>query len=142
MFYKIKLLKNKSYELFGQLYGIYCQSFIRSWTTKEIILRNSLIIKPYFIQSKRSVLTRNFCREYGNPDISSISELMKQEKIPTSVEELQTQLVRERKEHIEELKRLTKALREEKLRSLANSTMIDLAERKFNIAIRKKSAAK
>lgn len=85
---------------------------------------------------------RNFCREYGNPDISSISELMKQEKIPTSVEELQARLVRERKEHIEELKRLTKALREEKLRSLANSTMIDLAERKFNIAIRKKSAAK
>ena len=67
---------------------------------------------------------------------------MKQEKIPTSVEELQAQLVRERKEQIEELKRLTKALREEKLRSLANSTMIDLAERKFNIAIRKKSAAK
>ena len=37
-----------------------------------------------------------FCREYGNPDISSISELMKQEKIPTSVEELLYQLVRER----------------------------------------------
>ena len=32
----------------------------------------------------------------GNPDISSISELMKQEKIPTNVEELLYQLVRER----------------------------------------------
>ena len=69
----------------------------------------------------------NFCREYGNPDLSSIHELMKKENIPTTVEELQALLAK---------------LREERLRSLANSTMIDLAEKRFNIPIRKKSGAK
>ena len=84
----------------------------------------------------------NFCREYGNPDLSSIQELMKKENIPTTVEELQALLAKERKAHVEELKRLNKELREERLRSLANSTMIDLAEKRFNIPIRKKSGAK
>ena len=84
----------------------------------------------------------NFCREYGNPDLSSIHELMKKENIPTTVEELQASLAKERKAHVEELKRLNKELREERLRSLANSTMIDLAEKRFNIPIRKKSGAK
>lgn len=81
-------------------------------------------------------------RHYGNPDVSSICELMKKNGIPTSVEELQAQLVRERKAHEQELKRLQRELCEERLRSLANTTMIDLAEKKFNIQIRKKSAAK
>ena len=82
------------------------------------------------------------CREYGNPDTSSIAELMKKEKIPTTVEELQEQLSKERKEHELELQRLRKELNEEKLLHLADKTMIDLAEKKFNIPIRKKSAAK
>lgn len=81
-------------------------------------------------------------RHYGNPDMSSIYELMKKNRIPTSVEELQARLLQERKEHEQELRRLQKELREERLRSLANTTMIDLAEKKFNIQIRKKSAAK
>ena len=51
-------------------------------------------------------------------------------------------LAKERKAHVEELKRLNKELRAERLRSLANSTMIDLAEKRFNIPIRKKSGAK
>jgi hypothetical protein len=67
---------------------------------------------------------------------------MKKENIPTTVEELQALLAKERKAHVEELKRLNKELREERLRSLANSTMIDLAEKRFNIPIRKKSGAK
>jgi len=37
----------------------------------------------------------NFCREYGNPDLSSIQELMKKENIPTTVEELQALLAKE-----------------------------------------------
>ena len=74
--------------------------------------------------------------------MSSIHELMKKENIPTTVEELQALLAKERKAHVEELKRLNKELREERLRSLANSTMIDLAEKRFNIPIRKKSGAK
>lgn len=81
-------------------------------------------------------------QEYGHPDVSSILELMKKVKLPTTVESLQAQLSKERKEHKAELKRLKKELDKEKLRSLANSTMIDLAEKMFNISIRKKSDAK
>ncbi len=67
---------------------------------------------------------------------------MKEVKIPTTVEALQAQLSKERKEYEAELKRLRKELDKEKLRSLANSTMIDLAEKMFNIPIRKKSDAR
>ena len=81
-------------------------------------------------------------KKYGNPDVSSISELMKEVKIPTTVEALQAQLSKERNEYEAELKRLRKELDKEKLRSLANSTMIDLAEKMFNIPIRKKSDAR
>lgn len=77
-------------------------------------------------------------QEYGHPDVSSLLELMKKVNLPTTVESLQAQLSKERKEHEAELKRLKKELDKEKLRSLANSTMIDLAEKMFNISIRKK----
>lgn len=76
-------------------------------------------------------------QEYGHPDVSSILELMKKVKLPTTVESLQAQLSEERKQHEAELKRLKKELDKEKLRSLANSTLIDLAEKMFNISIRK-----
>ncbi len=76
-------------------------------------------------------------QEYGHPDVSSILELMKKVKLPTTVESLQALLSKERKEHEAELKRLKKELDKEKLRSLANSTLIDLAEKMFNISIRK-----
>lgn len=76
-------------------------------------------------------------QKYGHPDVSSLLELMKKVNLPTTVESLQAQLSKERKEHEAELKRLKKELDKEKLRSLANSTMIDLAEKTFNISIRK-----
>lgn len=82
-----------------------------------------------------------YLRAYGHPDNSSISLLMKHEELPTTLDELRAQLLEERKAHEAELKRLKKELAQEKLRSLANSTMIDLAEKKFNIRIRKKSDA-
>ena len=81
-------------------------------------------------------------QKYGHPDVSSLLELMKKVNLPTTVESLQAQLSKERKEHEAELKRLKKELDKEKLRSLANSTLIDLAEKMFNISIRKKSDAK
>ena len=61
---------------------------------------------------------------------------------PCWLEELQAQLLRERKAHEKEIKRLEKELAVEKLYGLANKTMIDLAEKKYNIRIRKNSAAK
>ena len=76
-------------------------------------------------------------QEYGHLDVYSILELMKKVKLPTTVESLQAQLSKECKEHEAELKSLKKELDKEKLRSLANSTMIDLAEKTFNISIRK-----
>lgn len=63
-------------------------------------------------------------QKYGHPDVSSLLELMKKVNLPTTVESLQAQLSKERKEHEAELKRLKKELDKEKLRSLANSTMI------------------
>ena len=80
--------------------------------------------------------------EYGSLDVSSVAYLMKKEDIPVKLEELQAQLLRERKAHAKEIKRLEKELTVEKLYGLANTTMIDLAEKKYNIRIRKNSAAK
>jgi len=80
--------------------------------------------------------------EYGSPDVSSVAYLMKKDDIPVQLEELQAQLLRERKAHEKEIKRLEKELAVEKLYGLANKTMIDLAEKKYNIRIRKNSAAK
>ncbi|SET31496.1 transposase, partial [Prevotella sp. kh1p2] len=74
-----------------------------------------------------------YLRAYGHPDNSSIPLLMKHEELPTTLDELRAQLLEERKAHEAELKRLKKELAQEKLRCLANSTMIDLAEKKFNI---------
>ena len=56
---------------------------------------------------------------------------MKKNTPKTKEEELQVRI-----------KELEKALEYEKLRSLAYSTMIDIAEKEFNIPIRKKPGAK
>jgi hypothetical protein len=50
-----------------------------------------------------------------------------------------SELARLRKEKDAEIKRLKKELNEEKLKNLANETMINLAERRFHIQVRKKS---
>ena len=79
--------------------------------------------------------------EIKKPKLSTNSRtlqayLMKKEDIPVQLEELQAQLLRERKAHEKEIKRLEKELAVEKLYGLANKTMIDLAEKKYNIRIR------
>ena len=56
--------------------------------------------------------------EYGSPDVSSVAYLMKKEDIPVQLEALQAQLLRERKAHEKEIKRLEKELAVEKLKSL------------------------
>uniref|UniRef100_A0AB33J5M9 Transposase n=1 Tax=Prevotella sp. GTC17259 TaxID=3236795 RepID=A0AB33J5M9_9BACT len=116
--------------------------------TEKLLLLSQYItsgLDAYHFAGSRGIpytTFRHILRCYGHPDTSSISELMKQAQIPTTVEELQAQLARERKAHAEELQRLKHALAQEQVRSLANSTMIDLAEKKFNIRIRKNSDAK
>ena len=82
-----------------------------------------------------------YCKQYDTPDFSIIERLIKETKIPNTVDELQSQLSKERKAYEAEIKRLKKAFSESELRCLANSTMIDLAEKMFNIPIRKKRDA-
>ena len=72
----------------------------------------------------------------------TLQEFSSRQDIPGALEELQAQLLRERKAHAKEIKRLEKELAVEKLYGLANKTIIDLAEKKYNIRIRKNSAAK
>ncbi len=67
---------------------------------------------------------------------------MKQKNIPEDVASLQAELVHLRKEKDREIKRLQKELNEEKLKTLANETMMDMAEKIYHIRIRKNSGAK
>lgn len=77
-------------------------------------------------------------RKFGNPDLPQIDYLMSKSGIPSTVEELQKELIRLRKEK----KQLEKSFEREKLRSLAFVTLIDLAESTYHIRIRKNSDAK
>ena len=118
-----------------------------SETEKVLLLRSYLqsgMDAKNFSRSRGVPYTtfRYICKQYGTPDLSTIERLMKETKIPNTVEELQSQLSNERKAYEAEIKRLKKALSESELRCLANSTMIDLAEKMFNIPIRKKRDAK
>ena len=67
---------------------------------------------------------------------------MKQKNIPEDVASLQAELVRLRKEKDRKIKPLQKELNEEKLKTLANETMMDMDEKIFHIRIRKNSGAK
>ena len=63
--------------------------------------------------------------------------------LPENEEDMAKKTPDERIKELEaENKRLNKALELEKLRSEAFSTMIDLAEKTFNIPVRKKSGTK
>lgn len=115
-----------------------------SETEKVLLLRSYLessMDAKNFSRSRGVPYTtfRYICKQYGTPDLSTIERLMKETKIPNTVDELQSQLSNERKAYEAEIKRLKKALSESELRCLANSTMIDLAEKMFNIPIRKKT---
>lgn len=77
-------------------------------------------------------------RKYGNPDLPQINEEMKKHDIPSETESLQEELIALRKE----LRQAEKLLKEEKLKNMANEMIIDLAESKYHIRIRKNSGAK
>ena len=116
--------------------------------SEKILLLHQYVTSGLTLQefsSRHGIPLSTFHRiytEYGSPDVSSVAYLMKKEDIPVQLEALQAQLLRERKAHEKEIKRLEKELAVEKLYGLANKTMIDLAEKKYNIRIRKNSAAK
>lgn len=76
--------------------------------------------------------------KYGVPDKVEIEDLMKKANIPSTVEELQAELVKLRKEKCQ----LEKDLEKEKLRSLTYGTLIDMAESTYHIKVRKNSDAK
>ena len=81
-------------------------------------VRSGLTLRDF--SSRHGIPLSTFHRiytEYGSPDVSSLADLMKKEDIPDTLEV-------------------------EKLYGLANKTMIDLAEKKYNIRIRKNSDAK
>lgn len=77
-------------------------------------------------------------KQYGFPDTLKIQAFMKEAHIPSTVEELQAELAKLRKEK----SRLEKDLKKEKDRSLVFDTLIDLAERTYHIQVRKNSDAK
>lgn len=85
-----------------------------------------------------SMCLLNWQRKYGFPDAAEISSLMSEKGIPNTVEELQAELVRLRKEK----KALERSLNDEKLKNMANTMLIDLAESTYHIRIRKNSVAK
>lgn len=85
---------------------------------------------------------RRWASSFGFPNFQEITAMVKEIEIPNDVHSLQEELVRLRKEKALAIKRLQKELNEEKLKNLANTTMIDLAEQTFHIQIRKKSDAK
>lgn len=77
-------------------------------------------------------------RKYGNPDLPQISEEMKKPDIPSETESLQEEPIVFRKE----LRQAEKLLKEEKQKNMSNEMIIDMAESKYHIRIRKDSGAK
>lgn len=80
----------------------------------------------------------NWLREYGFPDVERTEELMKEANIPSELDKLRDELIRLRKEK----KKLEKELYGAELKAKANSMLIDLAEKRYHIRIRKNSDAK
>lgn len=85
-----------------------------------------------------STSLNNWLGQYDFPDVERIEELMKEKNIPSEVDQLREELIRLRKEK----KQLEKELYFSELKSKANSMIIDLAEKRYNIAIRKNFDAK
>lgn len=81
---------------------------------------------------------RKWLCKFGNPDLPKMNELMEKANIPSTVEELQQELIELRKQR----KELEKKLEDEKLCSLAYKTLVDLAESTYHIKIKKNSVAK
>lgn len=81
---------------------------------------------------------RKWLLMFGNPDLPKTNELMEEARIPSTVEELQQELIELRKQK----KMLERKLKDEKLCSLAYKTLVELAESTYHIKIKKNSAAK
>lgn len=91
------------------------------------------IVEKYHISSRQVLF--NWMDKYVNE-----RELV---SLPENEEDMAKRTPEERIHELEaENQRLSKALKLEKLRSEAYSTMIDLAEKTFNIPVRKKSGTK
>lgn len=80
----------------------------------------------------------NWLRQYDFPDVERTEELMKESNIPSEIDALREELIRLRKEK----KVLEKELYGAELKSKAFSMLIDLAEKRYHISIRKNSDAK
>lgn len=80
----------------------------------------------------------NWLSEYDFPDPIQIEEELTSLDMPSEVDKLREELIRLRKEK----QQLEKELHNEKVRSLAYSTLIDLAESTYHIKVRKNSGAK
>ena len=76
-----------------------------------------------------AVSLSNWQERYGFPDPQTLEIIMKEKGIPSDVSSLQEELARLRREKRE----LEKALEKEKIRSLAFSTLIDLAESTYQL---------
>ena len=103
------------------------------------------MIHPLFFIKEKGIpwsTLSTWNRHYDFPDSKKLSVFMKQKNIPENVASLQAELVRLRKEKDREIKRLQKELNEEKLKTLAKETMMDMAEKIYHIRITKNSGAK
>lgn len=88
----------------------------------------------------------NFVAENKNSDLIAMQRKKRNTKSPKQQTKQQTPVTTPAADEVEKLKaeidNLRKALDYEKLRAEAYNTMIDIAEKKFSISIRKKRGAK
>ena len=107
-----------------------------------------LVVQEYLSTDKSQV---ELMDEYGIRGKNSITQWMHKFGLDTPVQEqtkLQQIMSKEKPQTARELnlaaklKKAEKALEDERLRTLALNTMIDVAERDLNISIRKKSGTK
>lgn len=101
----------------------------------ESSMSKSLFAREHGISSAS---LNNWLRQYDFPDVKRTEELMREANIPSELEALREELIRLRKEK----KLLEKELYGAELKSKAYSMLIDLAEKRYHIPIRKNSAAK
>lgn len=79
-----------------------------------------------------------WCSNYDEPTVERIEQIMQENSIPTTEEDIQLELARVRKEKLE----LEKALAHAKMKVEVCETLIDLAESTYHIKVRKNSVAK
>ena len=85
-----------------------------------------------------STTLTNWLAQYDFPDPMQIEDKLTSLGMPSEVDKLREELI----SLLKEKKRLEKELHNEKVRSLAYSTLIDLTESTYHIKVRKNSDAK